>query len=661
MAENWERLVEALAPATGWTTAAALADRLGVTSRTIRNYAAQANAGGTVVESGPAGYRLDRAAWAARRATLRTGSTPAVRAARVIRSLIDASDGLDVYETAAANHVSDSTFEADLGRVRARLEGTGLSLVRQGPRVALEGPETARRRLLGALFREESSRGMLELDALRAAFPEVAGFRSALLSGLAEAGYAPNEYGLNDVLLHTAIALDRVAANHPLDEPGDAGSEAGRGSTSVPADADGADPAGAQPPDAGRPAARGPLAELLARLVAEHFGTTVGPADLAHLTRLLETRAATRTLATAESDAAGRPLSPRVPLVRRIVAGASSAYLVDLDDEDFIDRLALHVDNLVARASEASYSRNPLTASIKAAYPLIYELAVYIASELARTEGIPVNDDEIAYIAMHVGAHLDRRRSRGEAVRVRVAAPIYHDVHLALAERIRAAVDDDVTVVLGSDEDEGDGAADAADVVVSVLDPSPPVDRVVVVSPFPSEADLERVRTEISRLRRARRRTRLAAALSSYIAPELFVRGLRGLDRDGAIRMLGDRMIEAGVIDRSYVDGALERERLSSTAFTEHLAVPHAMTMSARRTAIAIAVDDAPIDWGGAKVNVVALIAFAESGRAEFQEVFDQFVEAFSERENVQRLVQGARDYPGLLAELAHLMEPHGA
>jgi lichenan operon transcriptional antiterminator len=183
----------------------------------------------------------------------------------------------------------------------------------------------------------------------------------------------------------------------------------------------------------------------------------------------------------------------------------------------------------------------------------------------------------------------------------------------------------------------------------------------VLVAPFPTEVDLERVRAEIARVRRARRRARLAASLSRYIAPELFVRGLRGFDRDGAIRMLGDRMISAGVIDRAYVEGALERERLSSTAFTEHLAVPHAMTMTARRTAIAIALDDVPIDWGGASVNVVALIAFAESGRAEFQEVFDQFVEAFSERENVQRLVVGATDYPGLLAELSRLMEPHAA
>ena len=280
---------------------------------------------------------------------------------------------------------------------------------------------------------------------------------------------------------------------------------------------------------------------------------------------------------------------------------------------------------------------------------------MYIASELARTEGIAVNDDEIAYIAMHVGAYLDGDVPRARRCGCAVSAPAYHDVHTALAERDPrpSAVDDDVEVV-GRRAATGPTPPSCSSPCSS---PPPPCEHLVVVAPFPTEADLERVRTEITRVRRARRQARLAAALSSYIAPELFVRGLRGLDRDGAIRMLGERMIAVGVIDHAYVEGALERERLVATAFTEHLAVPHAMTMTARRTAIAIAVDDVPIDWAGASVNVVALIAFAESGRAEFQEVFDQFVEAFSERENVQRLVQGAEDYPGLLTELARLME----
>jgi lichenan operon transcriptional antiterminator len=117
-----------------------------------------------------------------------------------------------------------------------------------------------------------------------------------------------------------------------------------------------------------------------------------------------------------------------------------------------------------------------------------------------------------------------------------------------------------------------------------------PVERLVLVAPFPTEVDLDacaprdRARPPGARVGHGSR-----PSLSRYIAPECSCAGCAGSIATAAIRMLGDRMISAGVIDRAYVEGALERERLSSTAFTEHLAVPHAMTMTARRTAIAIA------------------------------------------------------------------------
>ncbi|MCD2441671.1 PTS sugar transporter subunit IIA [Agromyces sp. SYSU K20354] len=629
MAEKWERLVEILAEYGGWTTAAALAERLDVTPRTIRSYVTRANAdGATLIVSGPHGYRLDRAAWAARGASRAPDTTPAARAAALIRSLVDADEGLDVYEVAHRLYVSEATVEADLRRIRARLEGTGLTLTRRGPVVTMAGPESARRRLLGALFREESARGADAFDRLRREFPELPQFRASLVARLAEAGYAPNEYGLGDVLAHIAIALDRAAHDHPIDDA----------------------TASAATSDSSR------LEDLLDSLIREHFGRAIGDAELGHLARLLGTRAATR-LATP-----GRrtPLSTRADLVQAIVSRAADEYLIELDDDDFIERLALHVDNLVARASEERYSRNPLTATIKSAYPLTYDLAVYIASELAQSEGIVVNEDEIAYIAMHVGAYLEQRRAALERVRVAVVAPAYHDVHTVLAERVRGEFGPDVELVELIDRSDVDWATVRAELIVSVIEPTAPVEHLVRISPFPTDDDLSRVRAEVSRIRRARRQARLAAALSRYIAPDLFVRGMRGHDREGVITVLGERMIAAGVIDRAYLEGTLERERMSSTAFTEHLAVPHAMTMTATRTAIAIAIDEVPIDWDGARVNVVALIAFSGAGRAEFQEVFDQFVETFSERDNVQRLVHGATDYQGLLAELSRLMEPEG-
>ncbi|WP_400997868.1 BglG family transcription antiterminator [Agromyces sp. GXQ0307] len=634
VSENWERLVEALADDDAAVTAARLADRLGVSDRTIRSYAAQANRSGeVVVESGPDGYRLDRAAWARvlHARSVAADATPEGRRARLIRDLVDARAGLDLHEVAAAAHVSESTIEADLGRVRARLQGTGLRLDREGSRVGLVGPETAMRRLLGSLVREEGRRGIRDLSSLRAGFPSMDRFRVALVAGIRDAGYAPNEYALDDVLLHVAIALDRVGRDRVLADRDDPAASGPVPATPGAARVEASDRPGATD------SALDALSALLDRLVRDEYDVRLPPAELEHLARLIGSRVATLQQGPA-----------REAVVRDIVARISQEWLVELGDERFIERLALHVENLAARAAEQSYSRNPLTSSIKSAYPLIYDLAVYLASELARIEGITVNDDEIAYLAMHLGAQLERTRSRGDVVRVAIDVPEYHDARALLVERLQGALGDEAELVEGDVEE--------ADLVVAVLPPDSPLPAVVIVAPFPTSDDVDRVRAEVARLRRGRRRARLASTLSRSIGPELFVRGVGGRDREAVIRLLGARLIDAGVIDDAYVEGALERERMSSTAFTDLLAVPHAMTMTATRSAIAIAIDERAIEWGDANVHVVALIAFAEDGRAEFQSVFDQFVEAFSEPENVRRLVRGATDYPGLLAELSGLM-----
>ena len=63
------------------------------------------------------------------------------------------------------------------------------------------------------------------------------------------------------------------------------------------------------------------------------------------------------------------------------------------------------------------------------------------------------------------------------------------------------------------------------------------------------------------------------------------------------------------------------------------------------------------IAWGDSRVQVVALVAFSESDRTAFQTVFEQFVEVFSERESVQRIVRRSTDLAGFLDELAAVID----
>jgi lichenan operon transcriptional antiterminator len=160
------------------------------------------------------------------------------------------------------------------------------------------------------------------------------------------------------------------------------------------------------------------------------------------------------------------------------------------------------------------------------------------------------------------------------------------------------------------------------------------------------------------RVRRARRLARLREELEKYFAPSSYVRDLEADSGEEAIiRRLGALLVAEGVIDDSYVERSIERERMSSTAFTESLAVPHALSMTATRTAIAVGMSDRPIPWGENRVQVVVMVAFSDSDRAAFQTVFEQLVEVFSERDSVQRLVHRGTDLPAFLDELVAVID----
>ncbi|MCC2033373.1 BglG family transcription antiterminator [Microbacterium allomyrinae] len=636
-----DRLLGLLVRDGEWATAATLADALGVTPRSVRSYVTAVNARvspGTAVESGPLGYRAGPDAAAALRAAGESG-TPRDRLHTLVRALLDNPDGIDVFETSDALHVSPATLDADLARVRGLLGGTELALERSASRARLQGTEAAQRRLLSRLAHDEMDAGSFDLAALRRTLGEgsvgakaFGPFKTELVARLGSLGWFVNEFGIGDVVMHIAIAADRVSRDRPLD---------------------------AVVPDA-RPE-QAEVSAIIAELAERHLGVQLGTGDLRHLSTLVLTRivapGAERTDVAHEHTRA--QLEPEVEtVVREVVEQAAAEFLVDIVHEDFILRLALHVQNLRLRAREQAWSRNPLTRSLKATYPMIFEVAVFIANGLHERLDIPLLDDEIAYIAMHVGGRLERSRRADQLLTATIVCPGYYELHELLRSSVDRSLGQAIEVVGVETRADPDWASIDTDLVLTTIEPAVPGERIVRIQPFLTDADIERVQAAAGRVRRSRRLARLRAELEGYFVPAAFVRGLDpALGEEGVIRLLGAPLVAGGIIDAEYVERTIQREHLSSTAFTDALAVPHALGMTASRTAIAIGIADPSIPWGDGRVQVVALVAFSETDRGAFQTVFEQFVEVFSERDSVQRIVRRASSFPAFLDELVAVID----
>lgn len=621
-----------------WATAASLADLLGVTPRSIRSYVAAANArtpDADAVESGPAGYRAGAGARDALRTRVSGESAPRDRLHALVRMLLDEPAGVDVYATAQRMHVSEATVEADLARVRGLLSGGELRLERDRDVIRLQGTEVAQRRLLSRLAHDEMDAGSFDPESIRRALTgttvaahAVGPFKTALVRELGELGYFVNELAISDVLLHIAIAADRVSAGRALETPLEGTWE------EIPK-----------------------LGGVISRLAEEHFSVALGDGDSAHLATLVLTRAIAPGQ-NAASDAARSGVDPRIEAaVRAEIVQAAADYQVDLIDETFILRLSLHVQNLMRRAEEQAWTRNPLTRSLKSSYPMIFEVAVSIASGLHDRLGAPIHDDEIAYIAMHIGGRLERSRKAETILTATIVCPGYYELHELLRSSVDRSLGSSVEVTSVLTTVDPEWADIDTDLVLTTIDPGASGDRFVRIQPFLTDADVERVSQAAARLRRGRRLMRLREELARYFSADAYVFPLPDEGEEAVIRRLGGRLVEAGLIGDDYIENTIARERMSSTAFTDALAVPHALQMTAQRTAIAIGVADGSVAWGEGRVQVVALAAFSESDRTAFQTVFEQLVEVFSERDSVQRIVRRGTTFEGLLDELVAVID----
>lgn len=613
--------------------AAEIARRLGVSTRTVRNYVTSANRHyGCVVRSAHAGYLLDETAYERARDSPRTGG-PGERRRRLLRELVAAEAPLDVYDLAEALHVSDSTLEADLTRARALAATFSLRIVRQRELVRLEGEEMDRRRLMRRLLAEAAASSHQFIDLQQIAHllgePALLEFKARMVDTLESARLIVNDRTADELVAHVGVMVDRVRHGHPVDW---LSSEARREALAT-------------------------VSRSLAGLVEEVFAVSLSDQEVAYLALLLLDKAAPADPADEALPEARALLDRRyVELVSRIIDRLNANYLVDLGDERFIGFLALHIRHLVDRASRGAVARVPVGQSVKNTHPLVHELAVFIAQQVERETGVTVAEDEIGFLSFHVGGRLQSMNEDDETVSIVLVVPRYYDVHLTLRQMV------DTTVAgIGRVDHVVTSRQEAAtytdaDLMVTTTPISAPVEVPVIrTGPLPSPEDLARIRELAEGVAASKTRFRVAAWLTEVVEPALFMRIEGGGCRDQAVARLVEVLRREEAVGAGFIDQVMERERLSSTAFASGAAIPHSMEMTASRTAIALCTAKEPVDWDGTPVRVIAMLCLSETSRETFGDVFDALIRALVDRSRVDRLA-GASTYDEVIQTMLDVL-----
>jgi mannitol operon transcriptional antiterminator len=168
-------------------------------------------------------------------------------------------------------------------------------------------------------------------------------------------------------------------------------------------------------------------------------------------------------------------------------------------DDLLISGLITHLRPALTRIKYKLQIRNPLLKQIQTQYPEIYRQTLIAAQRLGQQHNLVFNDDEVAYLALHFGAALERLTQNAPRRIVNVAVLCASGIGISalLASRIKRLFKDDITIVPRSQVDLEQLHQENFDLLISTMELGRTPLPVIQVNPLLSDADIDRIKSQV--------------------------------------------------------------------------------------------------------------------------------------------------------------------
>ncbi len=627
--ERIEKLLAVLRDASGtWVTSAALSKRIGTTDRTVRNYITEINARGSArIESSRLGYRIvGRSDATATAAPTKLGKSIGIhdRMYFVLSRIINARGPVSVFDLADELAVSESTLASStFPPLRRLLERFNLTLSSHDFMVAIDGTEENLRRLIGYAATHGSGAYFTSTQALKQMFPgyDIDHMLERFVDICQDSGLFLNNYALYNLLVHLVIILVRLQAGYSLE------------SGSAP-----------RAPelllDSHHREAIARCADRIQTYCLEAFHVQPNHNDYLQVIALIALSSDYRV-----QDGLARERLVELfgqeflDTIVNSLEALCTRYRLPEFDEEFILQFALHLHNACQRIAYNVSCPNPIAAQLKQDYAPVYDMSVFVMHQVSQAVGVVFSEDEIGFIAYHLGSYLESHKPGNQRTTCVLVIESYHDYANSFVSRLTEALRKEVEVLSTLGVDEYLKLLPTCDMVVTTIGFPHHHRHTVLVSPILSNRNIRKIRSEVEAIRRERRQAAALSYLQTYLTPELYLRNVHVSGAAECIKLLGLHCRDLGYVTEDFVEDVLLRERVSNTAFTDILAVPHAISKFALRSFVCVLHNDEPIPWGDRSVNFVLMIGLSPQDTHFFQDILDLIIELFlSPKRSMQAL-----------------------
>ncbi|EHW9791021.1 TPA: BglG family transcription antiterminator [Listeria innocua] len=306
-----------------------------------------------------------------------------------------------------------------------------------------------------------------------------------------------------------------------------------------------------------------------------------------------------------------------------------SQYFYRLQDDLQLKKdLIAHIHSMLYRVKYHMTVKNPMTEHIKRYYPLAYEITLDAVESLKKDYPYDINQNELAYLALHIGASLERNYQisyyRHKSALI-VCGSGFGTARIVEA-KVKSAVSNlDITKVV-SIQEYNRFIHIEEDIILSTVRIPEKNKPVIKISNIPTNEELKMLGAIIEEQTDPNR-----GFLSSFFDAAFFARSTL-TNKTAILEEMVESLKNKNIVGDEFLNSVIERERLGSTVLGTGIAIPHPLGLMAKETKIVIRILDNPIKWDQKQsVHAVFLLCISKNDYEEAINIYELLVELVRE------------------------------
>ncbi|MGG3572304.1 BglG family transcription antiterminator [Bacillus gobiensis] len=312
------------------------------------------------------------------------------------------------------------------------------------------------------------------------------------------------------------------------------------------------------------------------------------------------------------------------------------------NDQELLTGLSLHLKPAINRYRYEMNLRNPMLDEIKANYPLAFEAGILAGMVLKEKLGIEMHENEIGYLALHIGGAIERKKISNKPKRCIIVCASGAGSARLLHYKLKSKFGSSLTI-LGTTPyyKLNQMSLDSLDFIVSTIPISEALPLPVIeVNTILGGNDLDKVESFIHKIE---------DKPFEYTKEELVFLQQTFDTRDEVLNFLGEQLEQLGLVSEAFIDSVFEREAVSPTCFGNLTAIPHPIMPQSDTTFWAICTLQKPIEWADKRVQFVCLLSVEKNTDTDLQHMYDLLGGIIDDVSLVKRLLK-CKTYPEFIS-----------